>query len=150
MKRFVVLMVILCFVFAAGCSQLSGNKDVYFVMFDAKPQLYDTKVYFLGKPIGEILSQDKIALNGAKFSVKIDSDYKKMMKNNTVFFEDMGKLNYASVGSLGKAVDPGAKLLGFDSKLSLIMFKAKTLLSQSAIVASRRANQLYQQAEDKK
>ena len=150
MKRFVVVMAVLCLVLTAGCTQMAGQKDVYYVMFDSQPRLYDTKVYLLSKPIGDILSQDKIALNSVKLTVKIDSDYTEIIKNNTVFFEDMGKLHYASVGGLGKTVEPGAKLLGFDSKLSLYWFKTKTLLSQSAAAAQRRANQLYEKAENQK
>ena len=126
---------------------MSGQQDVYYVMFDSQPSLYDTKVYFLSRPIGEILGNEKIAINGAKLTINIDDAYQDMMKENTVFFENMGKLNYTTIGSLGKAVEPGAKLLGFDSKISLYWFKTRTLLSQSSAIAARKADQLFRLSE---
>jgi hypothetical protein len=150
MKRFIGVMFVLCAVCAMGCSKVTGTKDVYYVMFPSQPTLHDAKVYYVNKPMGEILQKEKIAFNNTKLTLFIEKDFRDMIKDNTIFYEDGGRLYHGSLGNFGKVVPPHAKLLGFDSKGALYWFKTKTLLSRSPMAARRLAEQLFRRGEEKR
>ncbi len=141
MRRFFGVLLVLGLMIS-GCSQSPAKKDVYYVVFDGTPVIYDENVYCFGKKIGTILNKERLSGNTMKLTVSIDDAYKNMMKDNVVFFEDFGRLFYDVVDNFGRPLSPGANILGFDSKISLAWFKARTLLTRSSFAASKRANQL--------
>ena len=153
MKRLGLFLIVLCLVFSVGCEKVTkvvhkSQKDVYYVMFDNGPHLYDNGVYLPGKAIGEIVANDRIGLGGARITIVVDPAYEELIKDNTVFYETMGKLTLGSLGSFGTPLAPGGKMLGFDSKMSLFWFKTRTVLTQSSLVAARKAEQLFSQAAE--
>jgi hypothetical protein len=141
MRRFLCVLLV-AGVMISGCARLQKDKDVYYVMFDGAPSLYDESVYFLGKEIGKIKNKEVFAGNALKLTVSIDDAYKDMMTDNVVFYEDFGKLFYDVVDNFGNPLSPGANVLGFDSKISLAWFKTRTLLTRSSSVASKKADRL--------
>ena len=140
MKRFWLVFVLIGFMLT-GCSQISSQKDVYYVVFENHPNIYNTGVYLKGHEIGEILDQKAIP-GGTKITVSIRDEYKDLMKDNVVFFLDFGKLNYKTIANFGQDIEPGASILGFHSKMAVYWFKTRTLLTQSSAAAARKANQL--------
>ena len=144
MKRFWLVCVFFGF-FLAGCSQLSTEKDVYHVVFDGYPDIYDAGVYYRGNDIGEIVKREGLA-QGTKITVSIKNEYRDLMTDNTVFYEKYGKLNYSTISNFGKTLEPGTGILGFTSPMALYWFKTRTLLTQPALAAGRKANQLLSQS----
>ena len=96
MKRF-WLVVVIGFVLT-GCSQVSTQKDVYHVMFESRPNIYDTGVYLNGREIGEILEKESIS-GGSRLTISIRDEYEGLMKDNVVFFLDFGRLSYNTISN---------------------------------------------------
>lgn len=143
MKRLMVLLMVLFAVVSAGCVSPPVD-DVYFVMFDSKPGIVDGGVYFRGSQIGEIVSTQISANTIAKLTILIKKEHMDLMKENVVFYISRGKLTYATVANYGAPLPTGSKISGFRSKASLYWFKAKNILQQPSLAASKRANCLFE------
>ena len=139
MKRFWLLVVIGFLL--TGCSQMSAQKDVYHVMFEKYPNIYDSGVYLNGRQIGEILEKKNIS-GKTEITIFIQDEYRELMKDNAVFFVDFGRLNFKAISNFGKSLEPGESVLGFNSKLSVLWFKTKSLLTPSSKAAARKAKML--------
>lgn len=142
-KRFNVLWLVLSFVLTAGCTPQTEKKDVFYVMFEKKPALFDQTVYFKGSEIGRIISQQFGNLTITRLTIEIKSEHMEMMTSNAVFYTSGGKLNYATIENYGAPLPPLSKVLGFSSKGSIYWFKAKNLLNRSSDAALIRAIELY-------
>ena len=119
--------------------------DLYSVMFSHPPQIYQKDVYAGSIKIGEIISRESGSGGAVKLSVSIQSEFLPMMTTHAVFYVSGGRLNRETVDSYGAPLPIEVPVLGFTSKLSLAMFRVKTLLTQSASVAGRQAALLSQQ-----
>ena len=142
MKRIVWFFIVLVIATVAGCS--TPSNDVYYVMFDNMPNIFDKSVYFNGMEIGEITAQEAGENNIYQVTVTLQGENRNLIKNNVVFYLSAGRLEYATLGNFGEPAPYETKILGFASKGSLVLFKVKTILGQSSLTAAKKANQLYE------
>ena len=123
--------------------QTQQAPDVYWVMTDAVPNIFDNQVIYNGVAVGEIRSRDTSPLMVTRLAVTIQPEFRDLITNTTVFYVSAGRLTIDHLVRLGSPAAPGAILLGFPSKLSLQWFKARNVFSRSADVAAETARQLF-------
>lgn len=128
-----------------GCQESTGN--VYFVMFESAPNLFDRLVYSNGVSVGEIVDTETAGNGITRLVIVMNGDHKELMKDSAVFYASSGRLAYAALAGYGNPVEPGAKLMGFGSRLGLVWFKAKNILTQTPQAAASRARQLFETFE---
>lgn len=148
MKRLVILGVMLAMVLGSGCEELkiqqaSSAPEVYWVMIDGVPNIFDAAVYRNGVAVGEIQATDISPLQVTRLAVAIRPEYRDQITTHTVFYIATGRLNADVLSHAGAPLAPGAAILGFSSKLSLQWFKARTALSQTDRAAAETAKALY-------
>ncbi|MFH1982321.1 MAG: hypothetical protein ABIL58_10770 [Pseudomonadota bacterium] len=144
MKGLVLGCVVLALVLGAGCEQLQQRApEVYWVMIDASPNIFEPAVFHNGVAIGDIQATDISPVLVTRLAVTIAPEYQELMTTKTVFIVSAGRLTIDELGPLGAPVAPGAVLLGFPSPLSLKWFKTRTVFSRSADVAAETAKALF-------
>ena len=151
MKRLVLVGIVLAMVLGAGCDALQTQQqapDVYWVMIDSVPNIFDNQVIYNGVAVGEIRSTDTSPLMVTRLAVTIQPGFRELITNNTVFYVSAGRLTIDHLARLGTPATPGAVLLGFPSHLSLQWFKTRTLFSRSADVAAETARTLFAAMDD--
>lgn len=151
MRRLVLVGVVLAVVLGAGCEQMQPQRqapDVYWVMIDASPNIFDPGVYHNGAAIGDIRSTETSPMLVTRLGVNIAPEYRELITTNTVFTVSAGRLMTASLGTLGAPVAPGAALLGFPSNLSFQWFKTRNVFSRTAAVAADTATALFAAMDD--
>jgi paraquat-inducible protein B len=60
-------------------------KSFYYVVFEDNPNITNTKIYSKGIEIGKILDQELSKENKLILTIAIKSDYKDLIKSDTVF-----------------------------------------------------------------
>ena len=88
-KSIFSLMVVLSFFL--NCA-LFSPKNFYYVVFEDNPNIQNTKIYSKGIEIGKILDQDLSKENKLILTIAINSDYKDLIKSDTVFYADENSL----------------------------------------------------------
>jgi hypothetical protein len=120
------------------------TQDVYFVMIEGRPNIYDSAVYRKGIDIGRIVSQEVGSGNITRLTIHMTPAHAALMSDNSVFYVSNNTLNYTTIANYGDPLPMESKILGFASKTSLYWFKTKTLLGQSKMAANGRAGQLFE------
>jgi hypothetical protein len=142
MKRFGLLVMFLLVTAAAGCT--SATNDVYYVMFDRKPNLFESGVYLQGTRIGQIVSTEAGRNNVFRVTIRIDSPYRDQITRNIAFLVSSGRLEYARIANYGEKLDYEAKVLGFQSWSSLFGFKLMNLMHPLPAAAAGEAQRLFE------
>ena len=141
MRRTALLTIFLSMILFTGCRETTGN--VYFVMFENAPNLFDSRVYSNGVSVGEIVDAGTAGNGVTLLAIVVDGEYKELMKDSTAFYVSSGRLTHAPLAGFGNPVGPGAKLMGFSSRLGMGWFKTKNLMTQTSRAASGRAQELF-------
>ena len=125
-----------------GCQKASTSEGIH-VMFEGKPKLYYSEVYFRGQVVGAVQDQ---ASNGSasRITVQIDPRFEQHAGQHWAFYVDKGRLTADRLTSSGEPVAAGDPMCGFNSKAAFNWFKVKTILSDRIAEANRRAQKLYQ------
>ncbi len=146
MRRTALLTVFLAMIFFTGCQESNGN--VYFVMFESAPNLFESLVYSNGVSVGEIVDAETAGNGVTRLAIVINGDHKELMQDSTAFYASSGRLTYTALAGFGNPVAPGAKLMGFGSGLGLGWFKTKNIMTQTPRAAATRAQQLFESFEE--
>ena len=140
-----------------GCSPdneekkvLIYNEDkVFYVIFDDKLDIQTNDIYSNGFKIGEVLSKELDDNNDVVTKISIHNKYKNLMKSNTIFYVSDGVLEYDTVGDEGRLIKEGSKLLGFNGKASMYLYKAKNKGEQLFEKAKTEGGEFYDKAKEK-
>ena len=145
MQRSVLLTILLAMALLTGCQESKGN--VFFIMFESTPNLFDNAVYANGVSVGEIV-ETAVAGNGiARLAIVMNEDQKELMRDNAAFYVNAGRLTHATLSGYGNPIEPGAKMMGFSSGMGMGWFKARNLMTQTSRAASGRAEALFEAFE---
>jgi len=147
MRRSVILTILLAMLFVAGCQQQAPNGNLFFIMFESTPTLFDNAVYANGVNVGEIVEKATSGNGLARLAVVMNGEQRELMKDNAAFYASTGRLTYTTLAGYGNPVEPGAKLMGFSSRLSMGWFKTRNLMNQTSRAASERARELFEAFE---
>ena len=101
MRRFFMVGFGLMLCLLAGCAT-QPSSDVYYVMFDGQPKLFDDGVYFRGTSIGEIVDSAAGANGIHTVTIRIPNDSKELITNNAVFYISSGRLEYTTLANFGE------------------------------------------------
>jgi hypothetical protein len=126
-----------------GCQVSNTGGNVYFVMFENSPNLFDNAVYANGVSMGEIVEQATADSGVARLSIVVQGEHRELMKDSAAFYVSAGRLTYTALAGYGNPVEPGARLMGFGSRMGVNWFKAKNLMTQTSRAAAGRAQELY-------
>ncbi|WP_035238401.1 hypothetical protein [Desulfobacter vibrioformis] len=124
-KSIFILMVALSFFL--NCAMFSP-KNFYYVVFEDNPNINNTKIYSKGIEIGKILDQDLSKENKLILTIAINSDYKELIKSDTLFYADENSLLLQVSDTNTQALPEKSFILGFASQTKLVWFKAKNTL----------------------
>ena len=147
MRRSVILTLLLAMTFFTGCRESNTGTHVFFVMFESAPNIFDNTVYANGVSVGEIVDRAVAGSGVARFAIVISGDQRGLMKDSAAFYVSAGRLTYTTLAGYGNAVEPGAKFMGFGSRMGLNWFKAKSLMTQTSRAAAGRARELFEAFE---
>ncbi|MFC1828810.1 hypothetical protein ACFL0O_04275 [Thermodesulfobacteriota bacterium] len=142
MKQYGFPVIICFFIVLCGCSPKESN--VFYVMFEDKPEITNSTVSFNGAEMGKIVSQKLGFDNICEVSVTINNEHVKNMKDNVVFCVSNGRLEYHTFTGSGALLANEAPVLGFSSNLSLSWFKVKNTLNNLPMEASKNACELHE------
>ena len=126
----------------AGCDAASSKPDLQ-VMFDGRPNITQSQVYFANNVVGKITSRQMGKGSVEMITIDLAPEFKKHIGPHWVFYVDNGVVQAARIGSAAKPFSKDARLCGFRSKSALNWFKFRTLLSDRVYKASLRAEMLY-------
>lgn len=141
MRRLFLLTILFAMALLAGCQESKGN--VFFIMFENTPNLFDNAVYAHGVSLGEIVETATAGNGITRLAIVVNGDQKELMKDNTAFYVATGRLTHTSLSGFGNPIEPGAKLMGFSSGVGMGWFKARNLMTQTSRAASGRAEELF-------
>jgi hypothetical protein len=145
MRRSVLLTILLVMTLLTGCQESKGN--LFFIMFESPPNLFEKGLYADGVKVGEIVDAATTVNGVTRLAVVLNGDYRELMKDSTAFFVSGGRLTQVALAGYGNPVEPGAKLMGFNSRLGINWFKAKNLMTPTSRAAADRAEELFEAFE---
>jgi len=141
MRRSVFLSILFAMLLATGCQEKKGN--LFFIMFAGTPTLFENGVYANGVGIGEIV-ENATAVNGVtRLAIVMNGDGKDLLQDSSAFYVSTGRLTHITLAGFGNPVEPGAKLMGFSSRMGVGWFKTKNLMTQTPRAAAKRAQELF-------
>lgn len=143
---FFLIGLVCALILITACSgpakQSPSPKGGVAVLFDGVALLSDQKVYFYGSPVGEIVGPANNAMGVTKLVVRLQPEFAAREGCNLAFYVNAGRLEAATLTSLGRSLESDTLLSGFTSKSGLQWFKLKTLLSDRINSAGQRAEEL--------
>lgn len=145
MRRSVLLTILLALTLLTGCQESKGN--VYFIMFESTPALFDSAVYANGVSVGEIVETATAGNGVTRLAIVINGDQQALMKDSTAFYVSTGRLTHAALAGYGNPIEPGAKVMGFSSRMGMGWFKAKNLMTQTSRAAAGQAQAFFESFE---
>lgn len=145
MRRSVILSILLAMVLATGCQEKKGN--VFFIMFESAPNFFENGVYANGVGIGEIVEKATAGNGVTRLAIVLNGDSKDMLKDSSAFYVSTGRLMHTALAGFGNPIEPGAKSMGFSSRMGVGWFKTKNLMTQTSRAAAKRAQELYEAFE---
>lgn len=135
-----VMTLLLC-----GCVA-SSQEQVYHVIFEDTPRLFDAGVYFRGERVGEILSRETGDSLVHEITISVAESSRQMMQTCTAFIVSGGRLNLIQLAAHGEPLPLGSTVLGFQSKGALIAFRLKHLMQPLPAAAMQKALRLHDAA----
>ena len=141
MRRSVILSVLFAMILATGCQDKKGN--VFFIMFESAPNLFENGVYANGVGIGEIVEKTTAGNGVTRLAIVLNGESRDLLKDSSAFYVSTGRLVHTSLAGFGNPVEPGAKLMGFSSRMGVGWFKTKNLMTQTSRAAAKRAQVLF-------
>ena len=143
MRRSVTLTLLLAMLLVAGCQQPGTSSNLFFIMCEGTPALFDNAVYANGVSVGEIVEKATAGNGITRLAIVMSGEQRELMRDSTAFYVSGGRLTYTALAGYGNPVEPGAKLMGFSSRLSMGWFKTRNLMTQTSRAASDRAQALF-------
>ncbi|WP_462268092.1 MlaD family protein [Desulfobacter sp.] len=140
-KSIFIFMVVLSFFL--NCAMFSP-KNFYFVVFEENPNIKNTKIYSKGIEIGKILDQDLSKANKLILTIAINSDYKDLIKSDTLFYADDNSLLLQVSDTDTQALPEKSFILGFASQTKLVWFKAKNTLNDFSKAAQEKIQKIIE------
>lgn len=140
-KSIFSLMVVLSFFL--NCA-LFSPKNFYYVVFEDNPNIQNTKIYSKGIEIGKILDQDLSKENKLILTIAINSDYKDLIKSDTVFYADENSLVLQVSDTDTQVLPEKSFILGFASQTKLVWFKAKNTLKDFSKAAQEEIQKIVE------
>jgi len=140
-KSIFILMVVLPFFL--NCAMFSP-KSFYYVVFEDNPNITNTKIYSKGIEIGKILDQELSKENKLILTIAIKSDYKDLIKSDTVFYADDNSLLLNVSETDTQAVPEKSFILGFASQTKLVWFKAKNTLKDFSTATQKEIQKIIE------
>ncbi|MDX9963213.1 hypothetical protein [Desulfobacter postgatei] len=140
-KSIFILMVLLSFFL--NCAMFSP-KNFYYVVFEENPNVTNTKIYSKGIEIGKILDHELSKENKLILTIAIKSDYKDLIKSDTVFYADDNSLLLNVSESDTQALPEKSFILGFASQTKLVWFKAKNTLKDFSTAAQKEIQKIIE------
>lgn len=122
-KKFIfILMVVLSF--ALNCAMFTP-KNFYYVVFDENPHINNIMIHSKGIEIGKILDQDLSKEDKLILTIAINSDYKDLIRLDTLFYADENSLAIKVPETTTELLPEKSYILGFTTQTKLIWFKTK-------------------------
>lgn len=140
-KSIFILMVVLSFFL--NCAMFSP-KSFYYVVFEDNPNVTNTKIYSKGIEIGKILDQELSKENNLILTIAIKSDYKDLIKSDTVFYADDNSLLLNVSETDTQPLPEKSFILGFASQTKLVWFKAKNTLKDFSTAAQKEIQKIIE------
>lgn len=140
-KSIFILMVVLSFFL--NCAMFSP-KSFYYVVFEDNPNITNTKIYSKGIEIGKILDQELSKENKLILTIAIKSDYKDLIKSDTVFYADDNSLLLNVSETDTQPLPEKSFILGFASQTKLVWFKAKNTLKDFSTAAQKEIQKIIE------
>ncbi|HKL81393.1 MAG TPA: hypothetical protein VJ879_02675 [Desulfobacter sp.] len=140
-KSIFIFMVVLSFFL--NCAMFSP-KNFYYVVFEENPNVKNTKIYSKGIEIGKILDQDLSKANKLILTIAINSDYKDLIKSDTLFYADDNSLLLQVSDTDTQALPEKSFILGFASQTKLVWFKAKNTLNDFSKAAQEKIQKIIE------
>jgi hypothetical protein len=119
-------------------------KNFYYVVFEENPNVTNTKIYSKGIEIGKILDHELSKENKLILTIAIKSDYKDLIKSDTVFYADDNSLLLNVSESDTQALPEKSFILGFASQTKLVWFKAKNTLKDFSTAAQKEIQKIIE------
>jgi hypothetical protein len=119
-------------------------KNFYYVVFEENPNVKNTKIYSKGIEIGKILDQDLSKANKLILTIAINSDYKDLIKSDTLFYADDNSLLLQVSDTDTQALPEKSFILGFASQTKLVWFKAKNTLNDFSKAAQEKIQKIIE------
>lgn len=138
-RGFWFLIVLMALMVSVGCAPPNSQKAGQAVLFDGLVNIFDDGVYYRGTLIGSTQGTETGKGNVTRINIAISSEFAPNMGEHVVFYVDRGRLEAAQLQSFGTALEQGAPLCGFGSKVEFNWFKFKTLLNDRVGAARQRA-----------
>lgn len=129
--------------FFLNCA-LFSPKNFYYVVFEDNPNIQNTKIYSKGIEIGKILDQDLSKENKLILTIAINSDYKDLIKSDTVFYADENSLVLQVSDTDTQVLPEKSFILGFASQTKLVWFKAKNTLKDFSKAAQEEIQKIVE------
>ncbi len=127
-----ILMVVLSFVL--NCAMFMP-KNFYYVVFEENPNINNIMIYSKGIEIGKILDQDLSKEDKLILTIAINSDYKDLIKSDTLFYIDENNLSIKVSDTTAELLPEKSYILGFTTQTKLIWFKTKNTFKDISTAA---------------
>ncbi len=142
--RLALLGAVLVLVVISGCIQPKGAEGIG-VMFDHRPLLFATEVYFNGTQVGKVGGVQVGSGGITRVQFFPTDEFRRQLSDNLVFYVSNGTMRVAKLGNFGYPLENGRFLCGFGSRSALFWFKLQHLLGDAATAAAEQAAFLAQQ-----
>jgi hypothetical protein len=119
-------------------------ENFYYVVFEENPNVKNTKIYSKGIEIGKILDQDLSKANKLILTIAINSDYKDLIKSDTLFYVDDNSLLLQVSDADTQPLPEKSFILGFASQTKLVWFKAKNTLNDFSKAAQEKIQKIIE------
>ncbi len=139
MRRIMFALFAGCLIFA-GCSKEAPQGHA--ILFDGRPAVYSEHIYDNGVRIGQIVEKQVSPAGNVRLMVVFNDDWLQKSNENIVFYPRHGHLQVEYLQGYGPPLPPDAVLCGFTSRNGLIWFNVKTLISDRAKEARKKARDL--------
>jgi len=143
MYRKLIFILVLVLSFFLNCAMFSP-KNFYYVVFEDNPNVENTRIYSKGIEIGKILDQDLSKENKLILTIAINSDYKDLIKSDTLFYADENSLLLQVSDTDSQALPEKSFILGFASQTELVWFKAKNTLKDFSKAAQKEIQKIVE------
>ncbi|WP_321492344.1 hypothetical protein [uncultured Desulfobacter sp.] len=110
-------------------------KNFYYVVFEENPNINNIMIYSKGIEIGKILDQDLSKEDKLILTIAINSDYKDLIKSDTLFYIDENNLSIKVSDTTAELLPEKSYILGFTTQTKLIWFKTKNTFKDISTAA---------------